>query len=165
MRTIIHDLSKDYLLKFNFNDDDIVIDSSKCLNSCVGCFSCWIKHPKKCIYNDDYSNMTECIKNSGELVLISKCRYGCYSSEVKRVLERCIGYVLPYFTIRNGEIHHKSRYSKKIKLYVYFYGYIDDGDKKIINDLVKANSINLNVDDFKINYINDIEGISNAYVN
>ena len=165
MRTIIHDLSEENLSKFNFNSDDIIIDSNKCKNNCIGCFSCWIKHPKKCIYNDEYSNMAESIKNSDEFVLISKCRYGCYSNNVKRVLERCIGYVLPYFTIRNGEIHHKSRYSKNLKLCVYLYGDIDESDKKVITNLVKANGVNLNTSDLEINYIDNIEEIDNVYTN
>ena len=163
MRTIIHDLEEKDLNKFEFSSDDTIIDSNKCSNNCIGCFSCWIKHPKKCIYDDEYSNIVESIKNSDELVLISKCRYGCYSNSVKRVLERCIGYVLPYFTIRNGEIHHKSRYSKDLKLFVYIYGNIDELDKKAITDLVRANSVNLNASDFEIKYIEEEK--KDAYIN
>ena len=163
MRIIIHDLNNENLNKISFTNDDIIIDANNCKNSCVGCFSCWIKHPKKCIYNDDYSNLTELISKCDDLVLISKSRYGCYSSGVKRVLERCIGYVLPYFTIRNGEIHHKNRYSKDLKLCSYFYGNIDEADKKVMDDLVKANAVNLNVTSFKVNFANDIEELINAY--
>ena len=113
MKTIIHDL--EFLDKelFNISDNDEVINANDCKNSCIGCFSCWIKHPKICIYKDEYSNITESLKNSDELIIISRCRYGCYSENVKRVLERCIGYVLPYFTIRNRNIHHASRYEVK----------------------------------------------------
>lgn len=84
MKTIIHDL--DFLDKelFNINDLDTVISANECKNSCIGCFSCWIKHPKKCFYKDDYSNITESLKNSDELIIISKCRYGCYSENVKK---------------------------------------------------------------------------------
>ena len=156
MRTIIHDLNEK---EINFNLDDKILSSSECKNNCIGCFSCWIKHPKKCIFNDEFSNTTNYLKDSDELVIISKCRYGCYSSKIKRVLERCIGYVLPYFTIRNNEIHHESRYNKKIKLTTYFYGDITKDDKKAIETLVKANAINLNVKEYTINYIEDIKEI------
>ena len=164
MRTIIHDLNEENLSKFYFDSDDNIIDATKCKNSCIGCFSCWIKHPKKCIYNDNYSNMTDFLKDSEELVLISKCRYGCYSHYVKRVLERCIGYVQPYFTIRKGEMHHKVRYDKNIKIVVYFYGDMDDEDKLVINDLIESNADNLDTDLFKINYIENIEEIENVYI-
>ena len=155
MRTIIHDLSKKEIKNINFNENDKIISALDCSKGCIGCFSCWIKHPKKCAIKDNFYNLVEFIKSSDELILISKCRYGCYSSSVKRVLERCIGYVLPYFTIRNKEIHHKSRYNNKIKLSTYFYGNILDEDKKCIDSLVKANSINLNAFDYEINYVSN----------
>ena len=43
-----------------------------------------------------------------------------------------------------------------MKFKTYFYGDIDDNDKIIINNLVKANSINLNASEYEINYINNI---------
>ena len=91
-----------------------------------------------------------------ELIIISKNRYGCYSESVKRVLERCIGYVLPYFTIRNKHIHHASRYKNKLKLTTYFYGDITDDDKVCLNNLVKANSINLNASDYEVKEIDNV---------
>lgn len=156
MKTIIHDL--DFLDKelFNISDTDKVINTNDCKNSCIGCFSCWIKHPKICIYKDEYSNITESLKKSDELIIISKNRYGCYSENVKRVLERCIGYVLPYFTIRNKHIHHASRYNNQLKLTAYFYGNITDDDKVCLNNLVKSNSINLNAITFEVKEINNV---------
>lgn len=157
MRTIIHDLKEKEIKKLKFNKDDKIISSLDCSKNCIGCFSCWVKHPKKCTIRDEYSNIVESIKCSDELILISKCRYGCYSSSTKKVLERCIGYVLPYFTIRNKEIHHKSRYDKKLKLYTYFYGNIEEEDKKSVDKLVKANSINLNAIDYEVNYVDNLK--------
>lgn len=159
MRTIIHDFNENNLKKIKFNKDDKILSSLSCTNNCIGCFSCWIKHPKICALKDDFFKIVEFLKDSDELVLISKCRYGCYSASIKRVLERCIGYVLPHFTIRNNEIHHQSRYDKKIKLSMYFYGDIDDEDMKAIEKLVKANSINLNASEYEINYIHNIKEI------
>lgn len=159
MRTIIHDLDVKDLKYVNFSKDDIIINSLECNNSCIGCFSCWIKHPKRCVLNDNFSNVVEYLLDSDELVIISKCRYGCYSSSTKKVLERCIGYVLPYFTIRNNEIHHQSRYDNKLKLSVYFYGDIAEDDKEICYKLVRANSVNLNACDYEINYIYDLKEI------
>ena len=162
MKTIIHDL--EFLDKelFDISDNDIVINANECKNSCIGCFSCWIKHPKVCIYKDEYSNITEALKNSDELILISKNRFGCYSESVKRVLERCIGYVLPYFTIRDKHIHHASRYDKKLKLITYFYGDITNQDLECLDSLVKANSINLNASSYEVKIL---EGkvINNVY--
>ena len=162
MKTIIHDL--EFLDKklFDISDNDIIINANNCKNSCIGCFSCWINHPKVCIYKDSYSNITEALKNSDELILISKNRFGCYSENVKRVLERCIGYVLPYFTIRDKHIHHASRYNKKLKLTTYFYGDITNQDFKCLDKLVKANNINLNASSYEIKRLED-KVINNVY--
>lgn len=159
MRTIIHDLNEKEVKKLGFSKDDKVISALDCSNNCIGCFSCWVKHPKKCAVKDDFSDVVESLKNSKELILISKCRYGCYSADVKRVLERCIGYVLPFFTIRNNEIHHESRYKKKLKFSTYFYGDISRLDKKCLEMMVKANSINLNASGYAVNCIRSLKEI------
>ncbi len=162
MKTIIHDLEHLDKELFNISDNDVIINANGCSNSCIGCFSCWIKHPKVCIYKDEYSNITDSLKNSDELIIISKNRFGCYSESVKRVLERCIGYVLPYFTIRDKHIHHASRYDKKINLITYFYGDITNQDLECLDSLVKANSINLNASSYEVKIL---EGkvINNVY--
>ena len=82
MKTIIHDLEHLDKKLFNISDNDVIINANGCSNSCIGCFSCWIKHPKVCIYKDEYSNITDSLKNSDELIIISKNRFGCYSESV-----------------------------------------------------------------------------------
>lgn len=149
MKTIIHDLKESEIKKIKFNDDIKIIDANLCLKSCIGCFSCWVKHPKNCALKDSYSSIVDSISKSDELILISQNRYGCYSYKVKRVLERCIGYVLPYFTIRNNEIHHESRYDKKLKLTLYTYGNITKEDKTCLEKLLQANAINLNAENYE----------------
>jgi len=156
MRTIIHDLDEKELQEIHFKKNDQIISSLNCKNSCIGCFSCWIKHPMECAIKDEYSKIVESIKYSDELIIISKNRYGCYSNNTKRVLERCIGYVLPYFTIREGKTHHKSRYNTPVPLIVYFYGDFDKEDKKCLKELVKANAINLSSPKYTINFLDNI---------
>ena len=159
MRTIIHDLEEKEIKKIKFKKDDILISSLKCQNSCIGCFSCWTKHPMECTIKDNFSNIVEKLKKSSELVIITKNRYGCYSNSVKKVLERCIGYMLPYFTIREGKIHHQSRFDNKLLLSIYVYGILDKDDKKSFEELVKANAINFNSEEYKIKYFDDKEEI------
>ena len=160
MKTIIHDLDN---LKLDSNY--YVVDSKKCSNSCIGCFSCWIKHPKRCLFKDEYNNMADKISKSDEVIMISESRYGCYSNSVKRVLERCIGYLLPYFRVYKGMIHHVPRFKNRIKLTVLFYGNIDENDKKCLYDLVKANCLNFNASSFTVKYYKNVEEIMNEYFN
>ena len=55
-----------------------------------------------------------------EMLIISKCVYGSYSPFVKNVLDRSISYIHPYFTVKNGEMHHQQRYKRDFRLKVVF---------------------------------------------
>ena len=156
MRIIIHDLKK---LDFtNLRSDDVVLDSNDS-KSCIGCFSCWIKHPFKCILNDKLKYNGKKVFECDELIIISKCVNGCYSSKSKKILERCLSYVAPFFTIRNNEIHHKSRIEKQIDFKTIFYGNIDLEEKEIAKRLVTANMYNLNSKNPSIIFLDKIEDI------
>jgi hypothetical protein len=49
--------------------------------------------------------------------------------------------------IRNGEMHHRSRYNRKIELKVWFYGEdITSNEEDTATKLVKANAINLDIE-------------------
>lgn len=141
MRIIIHDLEDTSFL--NLESDDILVSDIK--NNCIGCFNCWVKTPFCCVYNDKIKNIGKSLLDSKEIIIISRCINGCYSSKVKRILERSISYVEPFFTIRNKEIHHQSRSLEKLNFKIFFYGNkITTNDKKVAEVLIKANMKNLN---------------------
>ena len=150
MRTIIHDLEKEKLI--NLKGDYIILPNES-INNSIGCFSCWLKTPLKCVFKDCLCENSNTLLNSDELIIISKNVNGCYSSKVKKVLERSISYVEPFFTLRNGEIHHKLRSDKRLKLTVYFYGNFDGNDKLVINELLNANKKNFDNESVSIHYI------------
>lgn len=149
MKIIIHDLNQklDISGSIEFNGQNI--------KSCIGCFSCWFKTPKNCIHNDDLKTIGNLLLNCDEVIIISKCINGCYSSTVKQILERCISYVEPFFEIRNGEIHHKLRIDKKLKFYILFYGNITLNDKICAKYLVDANIKNFNATLESLNFLED----------
>ena len=109
--------------------DDILFSARPIVNHCMGCFGCWIKTPAKCVIKDRCDVMTSYIPKCDELVVISPILYGGYSDNIKAVLDRSIGYILPYFRIVNGEMHHKMRYENPFKFNVHFYGECDVEDK------------------------------------
>ena len=88
--------------------------------------------------------MGELLARCEEARIISRCCYGGYSPFVKNVLDRSIPYLHPYFKIKNGEMHHKQRYDKILKLKVGFYGEcISEDEKRTAEELVRANAVNL----------------------
>ncbi len=119
-----------------------VVEASCGRKHCVGCFGCWVKTPGECVIKDDISRNAVDMAKCERLVIISRCVYGSYSPEVKRVLDRSIGYLHPYMVKSKGEMHHKKRYDHSFELYVRFYGDITDSERQTALQLVEANSDN-----------------------
>ena len=120
---------------------------------CIGCFSCWIKTPGKCILPDAFSNMGERLGHSDELILISTMTYGGQSPFVKGILDRSIPYVLPFFKKRKGMMHHRDRYPNRLIFKVYFYGEsMLQEEKNIAKKLVEAQALNLNAKHFEVKF-------------
>lgn len=138
MKTIIHDLD-------NIEIDNNIILNNYNIKNCIGCFNCWTNTPMKCIHKDSYKEVCKNILNSDTLIIISRNFYGTYSSKVKKILERNIGFVLPYFVIRNKEIHHKARIKQKLDFITIFYGRINSKEKLLLEKLVNRNALNFNL--------------------
>ncbi len=153
MRTIIHDLENlDFI---NLRSDDFVVNNIN-NKSCVGCFSCWVKTPFCCICNDLIKENGKRLFDSSELIIITKCVNGCYSYKVKQILERSISFVEPYFTIRNGEIHHKLSNGNKIRFKIFVYGKKTKNDEDLMVKLIKRNQLNLNTETPEVIFLDDI---------
>ena len=162
MSLIIHDIdNEDFNSIFkNKIKDVMVVSEDKEPHKCIGCFNCWVKTPGRCALKDDYNDMGEKIASCKEVIIISKCKYGMYSPFIKNILDRSISYIHPYFTVRNNELHHKSRYKNKINLKVFFYGNsITEEEKEVAKELVIRNGINLNVKSSTTIFVKNISEI------
>ena len=138
-------------------EKEIIIYNNSNIRNCTGCFCCWIKNPGRCILKDGYENLAELYSKAEKIIIISKCCYGTYSPFVKNVLDRSIPYLLPFFKLKNNEMHHTIRYKKKLFLEVYFYGKdLTELEKNIAEKTVKANCINLNVKKFNVSFLENI---------
>jgi len=159
MQLIIHDLTKEEWnsLHTNLTDAEVIANHGK-IKNCIGCFGCWVKTPGQCIIADEYQKMGELLGKTDELVIISKCSFGGFSSFVKNVLDRSISYILPYFEIRNKEMHHRSRYKNHIKMNVILYGdEITEAEESTAKQLVEANAINLNGTVESLTFVSDVK--------
>ena len=138
-------------------EKEIIISNDSEIRNCTGCFCCWIKNPGRCILEDGYENLAELYSKAEKIIIISKCCYGTYSPFVKNVLDRSIPYLLPFFKLKNNEMHHTIRYKKKLFLEVYFYGKdLTELEKNIAEKTVKANCVNLNVKKFNVSFLENI---------
>ncbi len=152
MKLFIHDLPEDMAktLFSHHSSDYKIISGCADITPCMGCFGCWIKSPAKCCIPDKYHNMGKFLASSEEFIIISRCIYGCYSPEVKVLLDRSISYLLPFFKVRNGMVHHKLRYKTSFSLTTYFYGEdLTPNEISTAKQLVQSNACNLNVSNYE----------------
>ena len=166
MNLIIHDLSKEQweALAFPLKEETKIIDNSGKIKKCMGCFGCWLKTPGRCVIPDEYQRMGELAAKAGELTIISKCSFGSYSFFVKNVLDRSISYVLPFFEIREGEMHHRKRYDNQFLMRVIFYGSdITEEEKETAKELVKANAVNLHGKVKEVLFVESAEKIGEVF--
>lgn len=162
MKVLIHDLENTELFNLfpNINNEIKIISQESEIKKCMGCFNCWVKTPGSCVIKDGYGDNGKLFAQSEELIIISQIYYGGYSPFVKNVLDRSIGYILPFFTIRNNEMHHKSRYKKRFKLSVIAYGKdATQKEKDTLSKIVIANGINFNVIEPSVCFADSIKDI------
>lgn len=153
-RLIIYDIQNETLTAKN---DDILFSANPIVKPCMGCFGCWIKTPGRCVVNDRCRDIPLYIAKCDEMILISPVLFGGYSESIKAVIDRSIPYILPYFRIVDGEMHHKMRYKHAFKLKVYFYGECDSEERQIAESLVCANSVNFGAKNYEVKFFDGIE--------
>ena len=145
MNLLIHDLCQSEWEKISADYDGWqIVDARKAGTPCSGCFGCWNRTPGQCVIKDGYENMGYLIHHADEVHIISRYAYGGFSSAVKSVIDRCLGYVLPHFELVNGETHHKKRYDEDKPITFIFYGQdLNDEQKAAAERYVRAVCTNM----------------------
>lgn len=119
------------------------------LGYCTGCFGCFVRQPGACLFRDDARAVLESLIRSEVLVLTGRMAFGGYSSTLKRMVDRLLPVLLPFFFSVRGEFHHPARYDKLPRLVVI--GVPPDApqgadpvEADVFRALVGRNAINLN---------------------
>lgn len=144
--------------------DDVLFSANPIVKPCMGCFGCWTKTPGRCVINDRCSDIPSYIAKCDELILISPILFGGYSERIKAVIDRFIPYVLPYFRIVGGEMHHKMRYKHSFKLTALFYGECDLDERQIAESLVNANGINFGAESCDVKFFEELGDLRSELV-
>ncbi|MFW9827731.1 MAG: flavodoxin family protein [Candidatus Thorarchaeota archaeon] len=140
---MIHSLITQELEKNGFEVDSILLREVN-VAACQGCFECWVKSPGEC-RTDDYSReISRKMAQSDLIIHFTPITFGGYSSTIKYVIDRFIPNILPFFTKRNGETHHKYRYKKRASIIaVGFKEESNEEEESTFKDLVGRNSHNM----------------------
>lgn len=114
------------------------------LAPCQGDFDCWVKTPGRCRTNDELQAITQAVHDADLLVYATPLTFGGYASPLKKVVDRLIGLVSPFFEARAGRTHHERRYAKYPSMLVLGWGAAPGPDEtRTFLDLAAGNAVNL----------------------
>ncbi len=140
-RLLITDMSREELAARKSQYEGwTILSPEKDIHPCVGCFSCWKKTPGRCVIKDGYDQMAALINEAEEIIYNSRYTYGGFSSFVKNVFDRSLGYVLPYFEVSENEMHHRRRY-QDIKDITFIFRGNDLGKKEMASAEQYVNAV------------------------
>ncbi len=110
---------------------------------CLGCFGCWVKTPGLCVEADDGRDIARAIVRSDVTVLFTPVTFGGYSPELKKMVDRFIQLISPFFHMDHGEVHHPPRYSQRPRLVVVGVQRTgNSAEARIFKTLAGRNAIN-----------------------
>ena len=156
MKTIIHDLGKEYNGRLLAAADQVVCADGR-YAPCQGCFKCWTKHPAACAMKDSLHQFCRVLGTTDDLVIITENTYGGYSAAVKNLLDRSIGTSTPFSTYRGGQMHHTLRYGKRNALRVIAYGDVSIAERNTLELLVERNAVNMGFREHSVAFCTDAE--------
>lgn len=152
-KIIIHDLDEQFENQLVISDNNQIINANSAYATCKGCFGCWLQTPGYCIMKDKLHRLGADVVHADEVVVISRCVYGGLSPQVKKVWDRCIPGILPFFCNRNGKMHHARRYSHEPNITVMFYGDITIDEKALAEKIMKGNGINFGAKNTSVKFV------------
>ena len=118
--------------------------------NCVGCFGCWTKTPGRCVIRDDAVRVYPRIAESGQVMYISRIRYGGYDTPMKTMLERAIPIQQAFIRLVEGETHHVQRRVVPKQAVIIGYGARSDAERALFRRLVARNARNMNFERHRV---------------
>jgi len=131
-------------LERNGFDVETILLKEVNIGACQGCFDCWLKTPGECKIDDSGREVAKKMIHNNLIVHFTPITFGGYSSELKKVMDRFIPNILPFFTKRNGETHHNYRYENRSSIIAV--GVLDNSNEEkesTFKELVYRNSLNM----------------------
>jgi hypothetical protein len=114
------------------------------LAHCLGCFNCWVKTPGICREADAGREIARAVIRSDVAVFFTPVTFGGYSPELKKIFDRFVQLISPFFQMDHGEVHHPPRYAHRPRLImVGVQRRANPSEAHIFKILAGRNAINL----------------------
>lgn len=135
--------------------DTVVLNADINLANCKGCFRCWLKTPGSCVIHDGLEHTGKILASSNRVFIISRILYGGFSQEIKCILDRSIGGLLPFFSFRSGKMRHAPRYKTQAEFFVTFYkcSQMNRQEKELAEKIANAAAISFNASSCQVSFI------------
>lgn len=143
---IAYDTIKEELESVGWSLNYFLLRDTK-IAPCLGCFSCWIKTPGICAIDDAGRNIARLAAQSDLWVFLTPLKFGGYSSDLKKAVDRLLPLLLPPFIKINGYTYHPWRSDKHPRFNVF--GMIKKSDDEM--QITFGNLVNHNATNFHIN--------------
>ena len=124
---------------------------------CAGCLDCWYATPGVCRLRDKGRDICPTLARSSELVVVSSCVYGGCSPFVKNLLDRSIGYLSPYFRIKDRRMAHYTKYRNRLSVRFLFYGDFTPREKATAASFASACAGTFNAGDHSVVFYPEAE--------
>ncbi len=90
------------------------------IKACIGCWTCWLKTPGRCVMHDQMAEIYPDYMNSDKVILLMDTAQGFINHQAKAFLDRTIPHYHPYIHMVDGECHHVTRYASYPDIIFYF---------------------------------------------
>lgn len=101
-----------YRAEFPEANISVVLVTPENLKDCIGCWSCWVKTPGRCVFSDQMNEVYPAIMASDRVLLMLPVAQGFVSGAAKTFIDRLIPLYHPYIDLHRGEMMHRARYEK-----------------------------------------------------
>jgi len=161
MHLILHDLPPAQARRLlpPRSDELIWFDAAPGVKHCVGCYGCWVKTPGVCVIPDRAQSVAALLGRAEKFTVVSRCCYGGFSPDVKAVIDRHIGYMLPGFHVNQGEMHHVPRYPRRFALAWHLYGDINEAERETARQYCAANARNMHAVSRSVHFYDSAEDL------
>jgi multimeric flavodoxin WrbA len=131
---------------------------------CQGCFECWTHTPGTCKIDDAGRKFSSAFSVCDAVVIVTPVQFGSYSSEAKKMLDRILGTLLPFFRRIDGEVHHVPRYKYPPSLGVLAVtNGVDAANEQTVRTLALRNAINFGAPMHTVQVVSRRDAASDAF--
>lgn len=112
---------------------------------CIGCFGCWVKTPGECFSPDESCQVRRAVLHSDFTLWASPLKMGFPSALLKKMMDKSIPLIHPYFEVDHNEAHHRPRYDHypRLGLLVEREVDTDEADLAIVSDIFSRTALNM----------------------